>query len=86
MCKYVFDSLEDLCGNDITVHSISHTHARFPNGFAFAIRTRGMAAAASVPLRRLASGPGSENAARIRMLGGGMPSETLGPRALSFRM
>eukprot|EP00965_Chrysotila_dentata_P089054 2940256-Pleurochrysis_carterae.AAC.2 len=29
-------SLEDLCSNDTTVlHSISHKHARFPNGFAF---------------------------------------------------
>eukprot|EP00965_Chrysotila_dentata_P048526 1609482-Pleurochrysis_carterae.AAC.1 len=37
-----------------------------------------MATAASVALRRLASEPDSQNAARIRRIGGGMPSGTLG--------
>eukprot|EP00965_Chrysotila_dentata_P003709 121618-Pleurochrysis_carterae.AAC.1 len=45
-----------------------------------------MAAVASVPLRRLASRPGSQNAARIRMMGDEIPSGTLGACALSFRM
>eukprot|EP00965_Chrysotila_dentata_P004342 141392-Pleurochrysis_carterae.AAC.1 len=45
-----------------------------------------MAAAASVALRRLASGPDSQNAERIRRIGGGMPSGTIGPLVLSFYM
>eukprot|EP00965_Chrysotila_dentata_P170617 5632393-Pleurochrysis_carterae.AAC.1 len=43
-----------------------------------------MAAAASVAPRRLASGPDSQNAARIRSIGGGIP--TVGPLLLSFHI
>eukprot|EP00965_Chrysotila_dentata_P092780 3063610-Pleurochrysis_carterae.AAC.1 len=54
-------------------HSISHyAYAALPNSFA--MRTAGMAAAASVALRRSASGPDSPNAATIRRIGRGMPS------------
>eukprot|EP00965_Chrysotila_dentata_P126313 4174680-Pleurochrysis_carterae.AAC.2 len=45
-----------------------------------------MAVAASVALRRLASGPDSQNAARTGRIGGSMPSGTLGPLVLSFHI
>eukprot|EP00965_Chrysotila_dentata_P186956 6171831-Pleurochrysis_carterae.AAC.1 len=45
-----------------------------------------MAATASVAIRRLANGPDSQNAARIRRIGGSMPSGTLSHLVLSFYM
>eukprot|EP00965_Chrysotila_dentata_P207316 6184033-Pleurochrysis_carterae.AAC.1 len=72
--------------NDHVIFTISFniTYAALPNSFA--IPTPGMAAAASVALRRLDSGPDSQNAARIRRIGGGMPSRTLTRPSLAQKL
>eukprot|EP00965_Chrysotila_dentata_P197636 6178306-Pleurochrysis_carterae.AAC.9 len=66
------------------MYSFVIAYAALPNSFA--LRTPGRAAEAGVALCRLASGPDSQNAAQIRRIGGGMPSETLGRPVLSFYM